>query len=502
MAADEGERSPLSLMRVMSAIGSRLGFANQAGLTFGGKRDLYATLGYQRTISLQDYRDRYERNGVATRVVDTYPKATWRSGGELLEDEDPDTTTEFEAAWRELDDRLALWPAFRIADILAGLGEYSVLILGVKGGTLADPLPDRFSAEDLLYVAPHSQEDVELTSVVTDPGDPRFGQPDTYTLSRIGTPRHADTIKKRPSKTTQLVHWSRLIHVAENLLDDKVYGRPRLRNVWNYLDDLDKVAGGGAEAFWLRAHQGMAAKLDPDLKVSSEDLAKLKEQVEEFAHQMRRTVGLRGVELQAMGSDVADYGPSVDASLKLISVSTGIPVRILTGSERGELASSQDKTNFDDRVADRRTEYAEPVVVRPFTDRLIDHGALPQPASDAPRARNGYRLVWPDVDTLDESEKASVAVKLSSVNRNQGMTTVTPDEIRKVLGLAPLSEVDLDDGDGLDIKGAELDDDENEITDEELEALMQLAEAGDEAAQALLERGAISKKKQGGETLQ
>jgi hypothetical protein len=497
MAGDAQQKSPLSLMRMLSAIGSRLNFANQAGKTFGGKRDLYQALGYPRTISLQDYRDRFERNGVATRVVETFPRATWRGGGVLLEDENLDKQTEFEAAWAELDDRLALWPAFAITDILAGLGEYAVLVLGVKGGNLSEPLPDRFKAEDLLYVAPYSQEDIELTTIVTDPENARFGQPETYTLSRVGTPRNSDTIKRRPSKSTQLVHWSRLLHVAEGLLDDKVYGRPRLRNIWNFLDDLDKVAGGGAEAFWLRAHQGFLAKLDPDLDLDEPKLKALKEEIEEFANQMRRTVGLRGVEIEAMGSDVADYGPSVDATLKLISASTGIPVRILTGSERGELASSQDKTNFDDRVSDRRSEHAEPVVVRPFVDRLIEHGALPQPSSTAPKARNGYRVAWPDIDTLDESEKASVAVKLSTVNKQQGRTIVTPDEIRAVLSLAPLSEVSIDEGDeDLDLSAGD------ELTDDEVDALMALAENGDERAQELLDRGAISKKKQNHETLQ
>ena len=495
MAGDAQQKSPLSLMRMLSALGSRLNFGNRAGITFGGKRDLYEALGYSRTISLQDYRDRFERNGVATRVVETFPRSTWRSGGQLLEDEDLKNTTPFEAAWAELDDRLAIWPAFAITDILAGLGEYAVLVLGVKGGTLSDPLPEKFTAEDLLYVAPYSQEDIELTTIITDATDPRFGQPETYTLSRVGTPRNSDTLKTRPSKTTQTVHWSRLLHVAEGLLDDKVYGRPRLRNIWNFLDDLDKVAGGGAEAFWLRAHQGFLAKLDKDLDLDDEKLAALKEQIEEFANQMRRTVGLRGVELEAMGSDVADYGPSVDATLKLISVSTGIPVRILTGSEMGELASSQDKTNFDDRVSDRRTEHAEPVVVRPFVDRLIQHGALPQPSSTAPKARNGYRVAWPDLDTLDETEKASVAVKLSVVNKNQGMTIVTRDEIREVLGLAPGSDAGLDDRD-LDLSAGD------ELTDDEIDALMALAENGDERAQEILDRGAISKKKPASDTVQ
>lgn len=457
-------------LRAASALVSRLDIANRTGKQFAGKRDLYKVLGYQRTITAEDYRERYERNGIATRVVETFPSATWRSGFKLVEDEDQKTTTAFEEAWQELDGRLDLNMFFRTVDILAGLGEYAVLLLGVRGD-LADPLPDRFSAEDLLYVAPFAQEDVEVTKLVTDPSDPRFGQVEEYTFTRVGAPRGQNTtITQLPSNTTKTVHWSRVIHVAQGLLDDKIYGKPTLRNVWNYLDDLDKVAGGGAEAFWLRIHPGYVASLDKDLEMSPEDITKLKEQVEEFANQMRRTIGQRGVDFKALGADPTDYGPNVESTLELISATKGIPKRILTGSERGELASSQDKTNFDDRVQDRRNEFAEPVVIRQFTDRMLEHDALPQPSSDAPDARNGYRIAWPELDALDETEKARVGLNYARINQQQGDTVITNDEIRERLNLPPSDEVDelidalADEGDA-SLAGPDVDGDEEDLED-------------------------------------
>lgn len=476
----------IAIMRALSALGSRRNFASKAGLSFGGDRDLNAALGYPDLIDLAMYRDRYERNGVAARIIDTYPKSTWRGGGAVIEDETPSVDTDFEVAFRELDRRLSLWPTFKTADTLAQLGEYAILVLGVKGsGELKEELPPKFKAEDLIYVQPYMQEDAQINTIVTDTQDPRFGQPETYTLTLTNISSSALGSSTTPIKSqTKTLHHSRVIHIAEGMLRDRVYGRPMLRNVWNDLNDLEKVKGGGAEAFWLRAHQGFVASLDPDLQVDDEELAKLRDQVEEFAHQMRRTLGLRGVDLEAMGSDVAEYGGAIDAHLKLISVATGIPVRILTGSERGELASSQDKTNFDDRVADRRDDFAEPIVVRPFIDRLLAHEALPIPKSEAPDARNGYRVVWPDLDTLDESEKANVAVKYSSINKAAGETVITRDEIREVIGLAPLS----------DLAGDE-DQDVDALTDEELDMLSHLAEAGEPRARKLLDRLLYLKKK-------
>lgn len=438
----------------MAATIARLDFARRAGKTFGGKRDLYEVLGYQRNLDPGDYRQRYERDGVAGRIVDTYADATWRTGGAVTDDETPESDTEFERAWAALDERLQIWPTFQTVDRLAGLGEFAVLLLGVRdGSTLDAPLPDSFSPEDLIYLSAFGQQDIDVTKLVTDSQDPRFGQPLEYTLTRIGDPKTqlASSSIRRPKGTTAVVHWSRVVHVASGLLDDKIFGAPRLRNVWNRLDDLDKVAGGGAEAFWLRANQGYIASLDKDLKLDADDIQDLKDQVEEFAHQIRRTIGQRGVDFKALGSDVADFSNPVSAIFDLLAASTGIPKRILMGSERGELASSQDKTNFDDRVSDRRENFAEPVVVRPFVDRLVVHSALPTPFEDS------YAVLWPDLDTLDVTERANTAVKLSVVNRNEGETVYTRDEIREVTGHAALEEaqIDIEDEESDELLGVE-----------------------------------------------
>jgi uncharacterized protein len=89
--------------------------------------------------------------------------------------------------------------------------------------------------------------------------------------------------------------------------------------------------------------------------------------------------GTRGAKLQDLGSAVAQFGPQVDAIMDMIAGGSRVPKRILLGSERGELASTQDKENFDARVKDRRKDHAGPNVFRPFVDRLVWMGALPAP---------------------------------------------------------------------------------------------------------------------------
>jgi hypothetical protein len=141
--------------------------------------------------------------------------------------------------------------------------------------------------------------------------------------------------------------------------------------------DLEKVVGGGAEAFWRRADRGMQLDLDPTIDVSQEQKDAMKVQLEEYEHELRRILTTRGVKINELGSDVADFKSPVDAIMALISAGTGIPQRVLMGSEQGKLAAKQDRANWDNRVTDRQSDFAGPLVLRPFIDKMIAIKALP-----------------------------------------------------------------------------------------------------------------------------
>src|SRR5262245_37154995 len=177
---------PIAKLRALgSVLRSRADFAAQAGLTFGGARDLYEVLGYPRDITLTDYRERYERDCIAAAVVERPPEATWRGGGELIEDQNPTKDTEFETAWVELDDRLHVWPMFAKSDILAGLGRFGVIFIGAPGAINSE-LPQLSSANDVMYLTAFSEEYIEDPILINDPANPRFGQPEFYRIRGLG----------------------------------------------------------------------------------------------------------------------------------------------------------------------------------------------------------------------------------------------------------------------------------------------------------------------------
>lgn len=436
------------LRAAASELLTRLQFAANAGLTtFGGLRDTYTTLGYEKKLEPKHYRARYERGGIAERIVEALPKATWRGGGQLIEDEDPDVLTPFEEAFGAIVDRLYVWPTLLRADILAGLGRYAVVLIGAPGALSTELPKGQGKPDKLLYLQPYAEDcaTIDDGDREKDTASPRYGLPNLYKLKLAVANGVRD----------EKVHWTRILHVVEGQLETELFGKPRLRAVWNYLDDLEKVHGAGAEAFWLRANPGLQLDLDPELQWDATAEADLEDEVEQYQHGIRRLIRTRGAKLNQLAMSVASIASNVDSLLMLISATTGIPHRILTGSERGELASSQDKNNWDQRVQDRRDSFAAPAVVRPLVDRLVDYNYLPKPTE--------YRVEWPQIDNLEDTERATIAAQMAEVNAKAGTTVYIADEIRAVTGHPVLAEVEGAD----ELLEREREEDEVDVEDDE-----------------------------------
>ncbi len=208
-----------------------------------------------------------------------------------------------------------------------------------------------------------------------------------------------------------------------------------LESVWNLLFDLEKVTGGGAESFFQRAKHTLTVNADKDMQFDPLALAALKDKLEEYEHGITNFIPTRGTEVKLLQSAIAPFGTNADAILKQIAGSKGIPMRILTGSEMGTLASEQDAANFDSQVQDRRTGYAGPKMVRKLVDRLIEYGYLPEPRQ--------YDIGWPVEENTDELGKADLANKMATVNTTYGGVVFSGEEIRnKSFDLDPLPDAD------------------------------------------------------------
>jgi hypothetical protein len=383
-------------IQALSAIVARAQLAGQMGLQYSGDRDIYTALGYKTLLTYNDFLAFYSRMDIARAVIDRPVDATWRGGCELLESDD-DNETALEKAWYEIYDRLSLHPKFSRLDKLTGIGSYGLLLLGLSDVRTTQDFgkPVTGGGLKLLWVKPFGEGSAPVGNItyVTDTSDERYGQPLLYQITVQNVSNGSNEVIK--------VHHSRVIHVADGLLESEIEGESRLQVVFNRLQDLEKIVGASAEMFWRGARPGYQGKLDKDFTMTQAMKDDLQDQVDEYEHNLRRMLFNEGVTFDSLSSQVADPTAHVLVQIQMISAVTGIPVRILLGSEVGELASTQDRNSWLEKISGRREEYAEPCIIRPFVDRCIKYGVLPA-------AKDEYSVKWQDLFSMGDKEKADI----------------------------------------------------------------------------------------------
>jgi hypothetical protein len=387
-------------LMVNSAILGRAQLASVLGLSFSGDRDIYQALGYDTDVTWQQYVAQYARQGFAAAVIDRPVQSTWGRGFQLVEAGD-DEETQLEKVWRDLKKNLGLISMFARLDRLTGLGSYGVLLLGLSDVNDAQAFrrPAVGKSLKLNYVRPFSgmanQGDAQISKWVTDPSNERYGRPELYSI----------TLRNLSTGDQQIleVHHTRVIHVADGLGSSEIEGTPRLQAVWNNLKNLEKIIGGSAEMYWKGARPGYALEAEKDFQIPTDILENMQDQFDEYEHNLRRIIALQGMKVNPLAQQVSDPSASVDVQIQEMSATTGIPKRILTGSERGELASSQDRENQADYIEDRQLNFAEPRIIRATVDRFIELGILPSVSTP-----DGYAVQWPDTREPSDKDRADV----------------------------------------------------------------------------------------------
>jgi hypothetical protein len=130
--------------------------------------------------------------------------------------------------------------------------------------------------------------------------------------------------------------------------------------------------------------------------------------------------------LKELSPQVVDPSNHFQALIQAVSAATHIPKRILIGSERGELASSQDDINWGQHIDYRQHDHCEIQILRPFIDKMILIGELPEPSDP-------YTIEWPEVIIPTEKDRAEVdRTKIDTLNKyvsGLGADQVVPPEM-------------------------------------------------------------------------
>lgn len=405
-----------------------------ADQTYSGDRNVYDALGYPTTLSFDDYLGRYFSQDIAKAIIDRPVKASWKGDINVVENTKP-KKTKFEKQWEKLYKDLKLKGVFIRADKLTGIGCYGVLLLGLDDVKKNEGFRRAIKkGSKLIYVKPFSEQSAVIAEYDKNPKSKRFGLPKFYKITSKNTTNTANTSVGRGNTAvtrtdTQelVVHYSRIVHITEDTLEDEVFGIPKLQSVYNRLIDLEKVVGGDAEMFWRGARPGVTGTVKDDYEMSDDEYDKLQAQVDDFEHHLKRVLISEGVDYKTLAQQIADPSNHVAVQIQMISAVTGIPARILIGSESGELASSQDKQEWISYVTSRREEVNEPEILRPFIDRLIEYNIIATPKKET------YTIIWDKLFSLSDAEKVEVgknrAIALKEYATNPAAQYMMPFEM-------------------------------------------------------------------------
>jgi len=356
-------------------------------------RNLDEECGYPTTITINDYQILFERNGIGSRIIRLWPEESWIVTPEVVEDDEKDATA-FEKEWKELEKTFHIYSNLLRVDILSGIGQFGVLLLGLSDGKGLDEEVEG-DKHDLLYIKPLSQYVIKVSKTDTDVTSKRYGLPVIYTLK-------TESLEGEINQTEILVHYTRVVHITDNRMVGDVYGIPRAQPVYNYVIDTKKLLGPSAEMFYKGAFPGIAFEATPERTkpLTTAERTSLRSEFLNYSNSLQRYLALVGVTVKNLEVQVASPTDHFMSQLKAISITIGVPYRKLMGSEEAKLASNEDTKTWNKRVVKRQNDYVSPFIIRAVIDRFIELGVLSEPKE--------YTVKWPSIEGLDPKDSATV----------------------------------------------------------------------------------------------
>lgn len=255
----------------------------------------------------------------------------------------------------------------------------------------------------LRYIRVFSEDLVQIVQYEANVLNPRFGHPVMYRIT-FNDPREQHSGVGLPLATVW-VHWSRVVHLSDDYgqtVASEIFAPPRMRPCLNPILDVRKIRGAGAEGYWQACIAGIAIETNPTWDGQAIDKEGMRDQLENYVNGLQRFMSFIGFSAKTLAPTVVDPTPHVNVQIQAICIVLGCPQRIFMGSERGELASSQDDSQWNDRIRGRQNSHLTPKLVVRFIDRLIALGVLREP-------KEGYRVRWPDLDSQTDLQKAQIA---------------------------------------------------------------------------------------------
>ncbi|ADJ14487.1 hypothetical protein C497_03855 [Halalkalicoccus jeotgali B3] len=408
------------------------------GRSHRGRRDYWDVFGYPdpRNQSAEDYELRARVQPEARIITEAPVRATWKRPP-IIRDTgraDGDDPTQFEQDVQQLLDgstedrdpnaeRAGLNTYWSWADRAQRPVQYGLLFTGYRDGRkMSQPVNANNinGPDDIAYCNVFSQSDVTNWAVAGDfdKGEPaRDGieRPDKPILYEITF----ETSKPDGSidEDKRIVHYSRLQHIIERPDRSEYLGEGCLEPILHALIDFEKVRGSSAEAHYGNVDRkfiGMGSEEGSLGSDREEVIEQFDEQMREMTDGMRTTAYGENLDIKEISGESVDPSPLLDSLYDTLAGVSQQPQRIMKGSERGELASSQDESNWLSRMSERQEQVAAKRFVIPTIDDYIAYGAVAEPEGGP----SGYLVNWRSLFELTDLEKAEMTHTLSQALKN------------------------------------------------------------------------------------
>lgn len=392
-------------------------------------------------LGLQDVEALYNFDGIAARIVDAVPEHSLRQGF-TVSTGDSDEETAVLAALDDLGAIEMLRRAWTWGRLFGG----GAIYLGVDDGNPPEEPLDESSLRRVLWLSDVDRRDLYPVEYDNDPNSPRFGQPVTYQMNRMGGAR----------AVTMLVHHTRLIRfegvtpTRRRRLQLMGWGDSVLQRAYQ---ELMQARGAFAASGDLvqQASQGvlkMRGLMDM-MASDSDDLVKRR-----LALMDRSRSVARSILLDADGEDfgrvdagsLSGVADIMDRMVNLLASVTGIPVTVLMGQAPAGLNATGDSDirNWYDKLQSERE-----ATLRARANRLVRLLLLSREGPTGGIEPEGWRVVLPPLWQSTPAEEADLRAKQATVDQiyiDRGV--LTPEEVAlsrfRAEGYSTDTSIDLD----------------------------------------------------------
>lgn len=414
---------------IRTVLGRRLNVSNKHNFNYD--------FGYKDEVEFFDNYNMFKRNGIARAVVNKRVAKTWETHPKLVTSEEEHEESLLEREIRRKFDRIRFWQMLMETDRRFHVGDYAgVIFQFADNKKFSDPVaPGSLNGlNSLVNIIPAYEEQLEITSVDQDAQSPTFGEPTMMTFTESNVDAEQYKIRSFNVHPDRVYIWSQ---------DRTIFNDAFLEVMHNALIDIEKIRGGGGEGFWKNSKSQPVLEANEDVNfVQLQEMLGTDEEglpealdnlVANWSKGHDQSLMLQGMKAYTLRVSLPAPKEFYDTALGEIAAAGEMPVRILTGNQAGERASTEDAAQFDRAMMARRTNLVLPNIMDIVVDKFVEFGVLPD---------HDWSIKWTDLTGATEAQKLDKAHKMSDINRNTGSNTYSDNEIREATDMGPKTEPD------------------------------------------------------------